>query len=87
MYGKNIWGEGKLNTSLEGKASQMFKNYCEFYAQLLAANEVQLVKKPTITTRIHWATLHGLARLYVDGVIKVKSNVYKLRLISETCKR
>jgi AcrR family transcriptional regulator len=78
MYGKVIWGEGISDANLEGQASQMFKNYCEFYAKLLAANEIHLVKKPAVVARIHWATLHGLARLYVDGVIRVKPNTHKL---------
>lgn len=45
---------------------------------MLAAKDIQLVKKPATVARIHWATLHGLARLYVDGVIRVKPNTHKL---------
>lgn len=78
MYGRVIWGEGVSDTNLEGQASQMFKNYCEFYAKLLATNQIHLVKKPAVVARIHWATLHGLARLYVDGVTRVKPNTHKL---------
>ncbi|MBT5031525.1 MAG: TetR/AcrR family transcriptional regulator [Proteobacteria bacterium] len=78
MYGKVIWSEGASDTHLEGTAAQMFKDYCDFYAKLEALNEVRLVKPPALIARIHWATLHGLARLYVDGVFRIKPDTNQL---------
>ncbi len=68
MYGGEIWKSGSATISLNDAAKQSFKRW------LSEINKLQtegLLKQEIVTLRlaqVTWATLHGLCRLFNDGI-------------------
>lgn len=68
MFGRHIWKSGKSNDALQEKAYATFNQQLELVQSwqqhgVLAPNE-----KTLRLSQIIWSTLHGIARLIIDGI-------------------
>lgn len=67
MFGRPIWQAAKPSQELKDTAFACFRRYADSITSLLAHSPLQ-GRKPLRLAQASWATLHGMARLIIDGI-------------------
>lgn len=68
MYGKEIWKRGEPTASLRQKSKASFRLWVDLVEKMQRLGVLPGSHSPLKTAQACWATLHGLARLLIDGV-------------------
>ncbi len=68
MYGKEIWKQGEPTAVLRQVSKASFRLWVELVGELQRQQVLPASPPALRTAQACWATLHGLARLLIDGV-------------------
>ena len=68
MYGRTLWKAGTPSDSLKKSSKQTFKAWIEWVEELQEHGVLQNNNTPLRIGQTTWASLHGLARLFLDGI-------------------
>lgn len=68
MYGRTIWKAGEPNEALKSASKRTFKIWIEWVEVLQAHKILANNNSPLRIGQTTWASLHGLARLFIDGI-------------------
>lgn len=68
MFGRTIWKAGTPTDSLKEASKQTFKAWVNWVEQLQEGNVLPNDNTPLRIGQTTWASLHGLARLLIDGI-------------------
>jgi len=83
MFGHSVWKAGVPSESLRGEAHRVFKRYVErvrlWQQQQLLPAGVETLRLAQVT----WSTLHGLARLSIDGIYLQPNHLDELLDVAE----
>lgn len=83
MFGQGVWKSGHPTEALKGEAYRVFK---AFVTRVEGWQRVGVLPEGADSLRlaqISWSTLHGLCRLFLDGIYVDKSNVEELLGLAE----
>lgn len=87
MYGRAIWKAGQPNESLKAASKHTFKVWIEWVEVL--QNEKILTSSNTALRigQTTWASLHGLARLFIDGIYLEQSDLSEMidQMVKNLC--
>ena len=75
MYGRTIWKAGKPNEALKLASKRTFKTWIEWVEVLQAQKVLTDSNTPLRIGQTTWASLHGLARLFIDGIYLEQSDL------------
>ena len=75
MYGRTLWKAGTPSDSLKKSSKQTFKAWIEWVEELQEHGVLQNNNTPLRIGQTTWASLHGLARLYLDGIYLEQTHV------------
>ncbi|WP_210395909.1 TetR/AcrR family transcriptional regulator [Motiliproteus sediminis] len=68
MFGSGVWQAGAPTPTLKAEAHGSFRRYVERVEQWQAEGVLPAEVDPLRFAQISWSTLHGLARLMIDGI-------------------
>lgn len=68
MYGKDIWKRGEPTPNLRQVSKASFRLWVDMVGKLQQQKILPATHPALRTAQACWATLHGLARLLIDGV-------------------
>lgn len=68
MYGGEIWKSGSATQSLDDAAKKSFKRWLSEINKLQTQGILKQGVAPLRLAQVTWATLHGLCRLFNDGI-------------------
>jgi AcrR family transcriptional regulator len=68
MFGRPIWKTGTPSDSLKNVAYPAFQFLVSMATQWQATGLLPSTEEPLRLAQVFWATLHGLARLLIDGI-------------------
>ncbi len=68
MYGRTLWKAGTPSDSLKKSSRQTFKAWIEWVEELQEHGVLPNNNTPLRIGQTTWASLHGLARLFLDGI-------------------
>ncbi|MBU1295220.1 MAG: TetR/AcrR family transcriptional regulator [Gammaproteobacteria bacterium] len=68
MYGRTLWKAGNPSDSLKAASKQTFKAWIDWVEELQEQNILPSNNTPLRIGQTTWASLHGLARLFIDGI-------------------
>jgi hypothetical protein len=68
MFGRTIWKAGTPTDSLKEASKQTFKAWVNWVEQLQQGGVLPNSNTPLRIGQTTWASLHGLARLLIDGI-------------------
>ncbi|WP_417529130.1 TetR/AcrR family transcriptional regulator [Marinomonas shanghaiensis] len=68
MYGRTLWKAGNPSDSLKAASKQTFKAWIDWVEELQEQNVLPNNNTPLRIGQTTWASLHGLARLFIDGI-------------------
>lgn len=68
MFGHSVWRAGVPSEQLKGEAHQSFRRYLERVALWQRQGVLPQGVEPLRFAQLSWSTLHGLARLLIDGI-------------------
>ena len=68
MYGREIWRAGKPTESLQAVSRHSFRIWRQWIETLFEQGMFDRNESPRRIAQAHWASLHGLCRLFNDGV-------------------
>ncbi len=68
MYGKDIWKRGEPTPVLRQVSKASFRLWVDLVGELQQQRVLPATHPALRTAQACWATLHGLARLLIDGV-------------------
>ncbi|MEC7118768.1 MAG: TetR/AcrR family transcriptional regulator, partial [Pseudomonadota bacterium] len=67
MFGRQMW-HGAQDSEFHGKAKQSFRRISEHMLRLQQGGKLPSHVNPLRLAQVGWATLHGLCRMYNDGL-------------------
>ncbi|MBR7888245.1 TetR/AcrR family transcriptional regulator [Marinomonas sp. A79] len=87
MYGRTLWKAGEPSESLKAASKQTFKTWLEWVAELQKEAVLPSDNTPLRIGQTTWASLHGLARLFIDGIYLDQSDLVQMReqMIKNLC--
>lgn len=87
MFGRPIWRERNYNTrSLKEKAYPSFQSVRDIVKNWQTLGLLSPEENPLRLTQVLWSTLHGIARLVIDGIYITGESSNKLsRQVDEMC--
>jgi AcrR family transcriptional regulator len=68
MYGRTIWKAGSPSPSLKAASKRTFKIWIDWVKELQQHKVLPSNNTPLRIGQTTWASLHGLARLFIDGI-------------------
>ncbi|AWY00057.1 TetR family transcriptional regulator [Marinomonas primoryensis] len=68
MYGRTIWKAGSPSPSLKAASKRTFKIWIDWVEELQQHKVLPSNNTPLRIGQTTWASLHGLARLFIDGI-------------------
>ncbi|RBP78020.1 TetR/AcrR family transcriptional regulator [Marinomonas rhizomae] len=68
MYGRTLWKAGNPSDSLKAASKQTFKAWIDWVEELQEQNILPNNNTSLRIGQTTWASLHGLARLFIDGI-------------------
>lgn len=68
MFGHNVWQAGAPTEALKAEAYGSFRRYVERVMDWQHQGLVSETVDPLRFAQVSWSTLHGLARLLIDGI-------------------
>jgi AcrR family transcriptional regulator len=87
MYGRAIWKAGKPSESLKAASKNTFKTWIDWVEELQQQNVLPHDNTPLRIGQTTWASLHGLARLFIDGIYLEQSDQSEMidQMIKNLC--
>lgn len=87
MFGRQMWS-GDQNSEFHRKAKQSFRQSAERLVRVQQAGKLPQHVNPLRLAQVGWATLHGLCRMYNDGLAFTPETIediarYACRLIQQ----
>jgi hypothetical protein len=87
MYGRTIWKAGEPNEALKAASKRTFKVWIEWVEVL---QDQKVLTSSNTSLRIGqttWASLHGLARLFIDGIYLEQSDLSEMidQMVKNLC--
>lgn len=83
MFGQGVWKSGHPTEALKGEAHRVFKSYVTRVEAWQKAGVLPAGADALRLAQISWSTLHGLCRLFLDGIYVDRSNVEELLGLAE----
>lgn len=78
MFGKEIWLGGKSSDSLHKVAYDSFQYHLALITDWQEAGVLPNKIKPLRLAQITWGTLHGLSKLFMDGIYADRKSLNEL---------
>ncbi|MDI1300459.1 MAG: TetR/AcrR family transcriptional regulator [bacterium] len=79
LFGRTTWkGEGEASETFRGKARAAFRSYAEIIMDLQADGYFSSDINPLRLAQVMWGTLHGLCRMYNDGLAFTPEDVEEI---------
>ncbi len=75
MFGKEIWKQGNPTESLKAISKASFQHWLEWVGRLQQQGLLPADHATLRVAQASWATLHGLCRLFNDGVYTDRENL------------
>lgn len=75
MFGRAIWKQNSATDSLKTIAYEMFQQQVEMTRQCQEAGFLPAEEDSLRLAQVSWGTLHGLARLLIDGIYTEGSHI------------
>ncbi|MBJ7539202.1 TetR/AcrR family transcriptional regulator [Marinomonas transparens] len=87
MYGRAIWKAGYPSESLKEASKQTFKCWIDWVSKLQGQHILATNNTPLRIGQTTWASLHGLARLFIDGIYLDKTDLSQMseQMIKNLC--
>ncbi|QRV25707.1 TetR/AcrR family transcriptional regulator [Marinomonas foliarum] len=87
MYGRTLWKAGNPSDSLKTASKQTFKAWIDWVEELQEKNILPNNNTPLRIGQTTWASLHGLARLFIDGIYLDKEDLSDMveQMIKNLC--
>ncbi|MCB5162821.1 TetR/AcrR family transcriptional regulator [Marinomonas algarum] len=87
MYGRTLWKTGKPNASLKVASKHTFKCWIDWVEVLQKDSVLPSDNTPLRIGQTTWASLHGLARLFIDGIYLDQSDLTQMKeqMIRQLC--
>ena len=87
MYGRTIWKAGNPSDALKAASKQTFKAWIDWVEELQEQNILPNSNTPLRIGQTTWASLHGLARLFIDGIYLDKDDLSDMieQMIKNLC--
>lgn len=87
MYGRTLWKAGNPSDSLKAASKQTFKAWIDWVEELQEQNILPNSNTPLRIGQTTWASLHGLARLFIDGIYLDKGDLSDMieQMIKNLC--
>jgi len=87
MYGRAIWKAGKPNDALKAASKHTFKVWIEWVEVLQDQKVLTDSNTPLRIGQTTWASLHGLARLFIDGIYLEQSDLSEMidQMVKNLC--
>ncbi|WP_394182437.1 TetR/AcrR family transcriptional regulator [Marinomonas posidonica] len=88
MYGRVIWKAGTPTDSLVAASRQTFKTWIDWVEKLQQENILPADNSALRIGQTTWASLHGLARFYLDGIYLDKEDLSGMvdQMIKNLCR-
>ena len=88
MYGRVIWKAGHPSDSLKAASRQTFKTWIDWVEKLQQEKVLPADNSPLRIGQTTWASLHGLARFYLDGIYLDKEDLSGMidQMIKSLCR-
>lgn len=68
MFGRTIWKSKKPTPELKAVAFNTFRHYSQLLSKVIVHLPEAADKNPLRLAQASWATVHGLCRLFIDGI-------------------
>lgn len=78
MFGKEIWKQGTPTESLQAVSKASFQHWLEWVGRLQQQGLLPADHATLRVAQASWATLHGLCRLFNDGVYVDRDNLEEM---------
>jgi AcrR family transcriptional regulator len=79
LFGRGTWkGEGPESEAFRSKARASFRSYAEMVSSLQAQGWLSPDLNPLRLAQVLWGTLHGLCRMYNDGLAFTPGDVEEI---------
>lgn len=79
LFGRTTWkGQGEASEAFRGKARAAFRSYAEIIMDLQAEGYFSSDINPLRLAQVMWGTLHGLCRMYNDGLAFTPEDVEEI---------
>ena len=87
MYGRTLWKAGNPSDSLKAASKQTFKAWIDWVEELQGQNILPNNNTSLRIGQTTWASLHGLARLFIDGIYLDKEDLSDMveQMIKNLC--
>jgi len=87
MYGRTLWKAGTPSDSLKKSSKQTFKAWIEWVEELQEHRVLPNNNTPLRIGQTTWASLHGLARLFLDGIYLDQTDLSEMieQMIKNLC--
>ena len=87
MYGRTLWKAGTPSDSLKAASKQTFKAWIDWVEELQEQKVLPNSNTPLRIGQTTWASLHGLARLFIDGIYLDKEDLADMveQMIKNLC--
>ncbi|WP_308422561.1 TetR/AcrR family transcriptional regulator [Marinomonas arctica] len=87
MYGRTLWKAGTPSDSLKKASKQTFKAWIDWVETLQAENVLPKNNTALRIGQTTWASLHGLARLFIDGIYLDQADLSEMieQMIKNLC--
>ncbi|RNF49202.1 TetR/AcrR family transcriptional regulator [Marinomonas hwangdonensis] len=87
MYGRTLWKAGTPSDSLKKSSKQTFKAWIEWVEELQEHGVLPNNNTPLRIGQTTWASLHGLARLFLDGIYLDQTDLSEMieQMIKNLC--
>ncbi|WP_338265840.1 TetR/AcrR family transcriptional regulator [Marinomonas pontica] len=87
MYGRTLWKAGNPSDSLKAASKHTFKSWIEWVEELQHQKILPNNNTPLRIGQTTWASLHGLARLFIDGIYLDKADLSEMieQMIENVC--
>ncbi|MFT2111151.1 TetR/AcrR family transcriptional regulator [Marinomonas sp. 2405UD68-3] len=78
MYGRDIWKSDSVSESLKETSKKSFKLWIQWIEILQKENVISQIGSPLIVGQTTWATLHGICRLFMDGIYLDRQDIKEM---------
>jgi len=68
MFGGDIWKSNEVPDTFKNQSHRYFRNYVERVEGWRDGGMIDLSVEPLRFAQVSWSTIHGLARLIIDGI-------------------
>ncbi|MCW8092567.1 TetR/AcrR family transcriptional regulator [Alteromonas sp. ASW11-130] len=78
MFGQTLWGEGKASAALRDVAYPSFQYQVKMTKLLQEKKLLPTNQQALRLAQVTWGTLHGIARLIIDGIYADASHIEEM---------